>query len=251
MSCLPNPGFDAMPVAVVWRVIFRGTMAAGWMVLVLVMSGCVVHTSYPAGWPMLEPPAGQSPLSVAGSYQNLGTHVDDQGAQRTIRLTELLSWVPPATESARPPAEFLMEEGGFLRAIRPPDTVSLELSPSRAAASTFPMSVFSDAQAQMERVEARMERFAPVLKSVRARTADGTVVFQGDAAVMPNQSVLFPLASSQGHHLTLKLRKARDGALVGRIDHLQSAPWTQGIPYLPFFYWRDAWVRFEPVSGLR
>jgi len=227
----------------------RVLLTAGFTVLVLAMTGCVVHTSYPADWPALEPPAGQSPRSVAGRYQNAGMHIDDQGARRTIRLTELLSCVTPATESSPPPSQFLAESSGFLRPMRAPDTVILELSPSRTAAHTFPMNVFADAEAQMERVDARMEKLGPVVKSVRARSADGTILFQNDAAVLPSQSVLFALSSSQGHRLTLKLRKAKDGSLVGRIDHLQSAPWTRGNPYLPFFYWRDAWVRFAPVPG--
>jgi hypothetical protein len=188
---------------------------------------------------------------VAGRYQNAGLHVDDQGARRTIRLTELLACVAPVSASAPPPSEFLAGGTGFLRERRAPDTVTIELSPSRTAAHSFPMNVFADAEALMERADARMEKVGPVVKSVRALAEDGTVLFQRDGGVLPGQSVFFPLSSSAGHSLTLKLRKASDGSLVGRIDHLQSAPWTMGNPYLPFFYWRDAWVRFAPVPGSR
>ena len=248
---LPVPGVDEVISAAGGWVGCRSLFAAGCTALVLAMTGCVVHTTYPSDWPALAPSAGQSPRSVAGRYQNAGMHIDDHGARRTIRLTELLACVTPVTASAPPPSEFLAESTGFLRERRAPDTVTIELSPSRTAAHTFPMNVFADAEAQMERMDARMEKFAPVVKAVRARSADGTLLFQNDAAVLPSQSVLFALSSSQGHRLTLKLRKANDGSLVGRIDHLQSAPWTMGNPYLPFFYWRDAWVRFAPVPGSR
>jgi hypothetical protein len=223
-------------------------VAAGWTFLTLAMTGCVAHTSYPEGWPAQETPAGQPPRSVAGRYHNAGMHVDSQGAQRTIRLTELLVCVAPGTAPAPPPPEFLADSSGFLKQSRPPDTVTLELSPSRTAARSFPMKVFADAEAQMERTEARIEKFAPVVKSVRVRSADGAVLFQRDGAVFPSQSMTFPLLASNGHNLSLKLRKASDGSLVGRIDHLQGAPWARHMGgYVPFFYWRDAWVRFAPV----
>lgn len=251
MRRLTIPVFDAVCTAAGRRAALRGLVAAGWTVLASAMTGCVVHTSYPAGWPALETPAGRSPRSVAGRYQNAGLHVDDQGARRTIRLTELLACVAPVSASAPPPSEILAGGTGFLRERRAPDTVTIELSPSRTAAHSFPMNVFADAEALMERADARMEKVGPVVKSVRALAEDGTVLFQRDGGVLPGQSVFFPLSSSAGHSLTLKLRKASDGSLVGRIDHLQSAPWTMGNPYLPFFYWRDAWVRFAPVPGSR
>jgi hypothetical protein len=214
--------------------------AAGMVVSFLALTGCITRTRYPADWAGLESGAGKSRAGIAGTYRNLGTHVDTQGARRPVHLTDLLSLILLPTTP--PPAEFLAGQNPFLKPGVAPQNVTLELVPSSAVARAFPMKHFRDAQRHVDEANASIQGFAPVLKTVRARTDGGVVIFESECVVLPGGSVSFTLQSFAEHRLQLRLRKASDGALVGRIDDSKGG---YAALVLPYFFWSDSWVRFE------
>lgn len=236
------------PLACAWSLVrcWEGMTSAAAVGLSLLTAGCITRTPYPDEWATRTRPAENGRHEVAGQYLNRGVLAGARGGRRPVLLSDLLSLnlekrLDVITERIQFP-----ERAAALAS--PSEIVTLKIIEMQPPfLRIFPTRYRESAKRGSDAADTALSRFMPVQRWLRFEAPQSSPSPR-DAFCMlhPDGQVDVGLLMSQGSAIILKLSKATDGALVGRLVDEGGGL----IVVIPYYSSSDSWVRFEP-AGVR
>lgn len=213
----------------------------------LLTSGCITRTPYPEEWATRTRPAGNSRHEVDGQYLNRGVLAGAKDGRRPVLLSDLLSLnmekrIDIITERIQHP-----ERAAALAS--PGEVITLKIIEKPPPfLRVFPPRYRESAKRGSDAADTALARIMPVQRWLRF-DAPQTSPSPREAYCMlhPDGQVDVALLMSQGTSSILKLSKAADGALVGRLVDEGGGLFLM----IPYYSSSDSWLRFEPAGGRR